>query len=797
MENAMRKVAMLLLSLVFLASPAAADDGADEKSPAAESFREGYWQETGAGALDRALEHYAKALAAEGSAAVKARTLYRTAVVLQRMGRTTEAVRTLERLAKEFPDATGVLADAKRRLDEWSAVDLRTSFEDWYRRYQFTPEFQAKVLDLIRALGSRDGATANGAQRELLTIGAPALPALRMHLGTENVVLRRRVVVVLLLLGEVPPAGPLVDSSEWTNDGDAWKNLMKAAPEVRAARRQELASMPGPQAAAARAALGGRDAMIEALAREDLGRYAWHVVQAVVAAPWEPALVDRLEAVMLDPKTPESAAKALFQSLLIGATVPPARVLSWVPRVPAHLLQDLYKFLAERDRGYPPEAWRDLAAFLIEKPGEPHNLYGVQALLRVLEAAPEGVDVSPAGDAVMRQGFRSWPSATPRNVDVAFDVARRAEDEQVAGAAWSALTNYQRPGTFDRYVTLAEGAALPAVRRAAVQQVGRTTDAKSMDGTFALLARLGSSLLRTQLVEGLQQAARSQALPLRAEHFRALGEARYAIAHNLVMFPGGLEVLIDAVLEDPTSIGTDPFRGKYDLSEFGIGARVHERWSAWTPEQRIAAANGLLPWIGYYGTPSGLAFVRERLAAPTEDAAVKEALVVEIRKAGALTFGDLRASFDLSSPDQAAKAAPHLQAIELGTEEYAAFRDAALRSPGLFIPFLALLDTVAPDALESSDAGVRRAVLNAMSTRQDPRYLPYLKKAATDSSPSVRATVATALGSVYDKEGIVALTRLLDDPTPFVRDAALASLTKIKEIESQKAYWKDFAEKMK
>jgi hypothetical protein len=616
-----------------------------------------------------------------------------------------------------------------------------------------------------------------------------------MHLASENVVLRGRAATLSLLHGEVPPADALLATDTWTPERQALKNLRTAPEDVRRARLGELEAKPGPRAATLRAALGGRDAMIDALAQEELGRYTRDVVYAVLADPYEPALIDRLEAIMLDPKTPETAAKTLLGALTVGTTVPAARVLSWVPRAPAPLQQDLYKHLAERNREYPPEAWRELAAFLAANRGEPHASYGVQALLTVLEDAPEGVDVTAAADVVMQHQFRGWGNPTLRDVEVAFEVARRSEDEQVAGPAWSVVSN-QRPPAFERAVALAEGAASAAVRRAAAFLVGRMTDAERLDEAFALLARLEDSPL--QVVEGLQVAARSQALPLRAGHFRALGEARYPVAHNLLHAPGGLEVLVEAILEDPTSIGTKPFENR-PIRELGIGARIPERWSAWTPEQRVAASQGLLPWLGHYGTPSGRAFVRERLADPNEAAAVKQALVAELREASALTFADLRAAFDLSDPDQAAKAVPHLQAIALGPVEYAAFRDAARRKPELFIPFLSvgLLDAVAPDALEAADAGVRRAALNAMSDRQDPRYLPHLKKAATDASPPVRVTVANALGTVYDKEAIVVLTRLLDDPTPSVRDTALASLAKIKEIESQKAYWKDFTEKMR
>ena len=90
---------------------------------------------------------------AEGPASLKARALYKKAVVLQRIGRTEEAIRTLERLAKEYPGEAAPQADARARLAEWTAVDLKTSFAEWYQRYQYSPEFQAKIVDLVLKLG--------------------------------------------------------------------------------------------------------------------------------------------------------------------------------------------------------------------------------------------------------------------------------------------------------------------------------------------------------------------------------------------------------------------------------------------------------------------------------------------------------------------------------------------------------------------------------------------------------------------------------------------------------------------
>ncbi len=141
---------------------------------------------------------------------MKARALYRKAIVLQRIGKTEEAIRTLERLAKDHPGEAALQTDARARLAEWTAVDLKTSFAEWYQRYQYSPEFQAKIVDLVLKLGSSDGTVIQAASNELLTIGAPAIPALRQHVQSANTQLRYRVVTNLLLLGDVPsPIGTL------------------------------------------------------------------------------------------------------------------------------------------------------------------------------------------------------------------------------------------------------------------------------------------------------------------------------------------------------------------------------------------------------------------------------------------------------------------------------------------------------------------------------------------------------------------------------------------------------------
>ena len=161
----MRRTATMVLVaaiLGLLAAPhARAEDEVTGDSAAEQAFRDAWWAETSAGALDRALDGYRKAIEAEGPTAVRAQALYRMAVVLERIGKTDDAIRALERLAKDFPDEADLQAKARDRLEAWTAVDLRTNFQEWYERYKYSPEFQGRVVELVLKLGTPgDEATA-------------------------------------------------------------------------------------------------------------------------------------------------------------------------------------------------------------------------------------------------------------------------------------------------------------------------------------------------------------------------------------------------------------------------------------------------------------------------------------------------------------------------------------------------------------------------------------------------------------------------------------------------------------
>src|SRR5262245_39254558 len=105
MRNVLRwllAVPVLMALAYAIPSGARADEAPKDDSAASKAYRDAWWAETGGGNLTQALEQYAKAADAEGPANVRARALYRRAVVLQRIGKTEDAVRALERLAKDF-----------------------------------------------------------------------------------------------------------------------------------------------------------------------------------------------------------------------------------------------------------------------------------------------------------------------------------------------------------------------------------------------------------------------------------------------------------------------------------------------------------------------------------------------------------------------------------------------------------------------------------------------------------------------------------------------------------------------
>lgn len=399
---------VVLLASLLASAPARAGDEVREDSPAAEAFRDAWWAETGAGDLDRAVEGYRKAADAKGSDAVRARAVYRMAVVLQRMGRTEDAVHALERLSKEFPGQADLLAKARERLSEWSAGDLKTSFAEWYKRYRYSPAFQAKIVDLVLRLGGADSKARGEASQELLTIGEPALPALRAQAGSANTYLRTSAVGLILQLGDLPPAETLFASDAWTRSADFWTRLMalEPGPERQAYARAAAAEAKDPRAAWVAAAVTGPFAVLKVLAAAHPTNEADpnSLVYALVRGPDARAHRAALHALVLDgrvdAKVRYEVAEALASWRRAGDAQDPLalrdeEILAWA-RSPEARVRGVAWSLLAAGCVTSPEVLQAAAARLQADPG-PQGEGGplVPAVLGGLRVAAPGLDTGP------------------------------------------------------------------------------------------------------------------------------------------------------------------------------------------------------------------------------------------------------------------------------------------------------------------------------------------------------------------------------------------------------------------
>ena len=419
------------LLLLLCAAPLRADEGEQEDSQAATLFRDAWWAETGSGALDKAAEGYKQAVAAKGSDTIRARSLYRLAVVLQRMGKTEDGVRALERLAKEFPSETALLAKSKERLDEWTAEDLRTSFGDWYKRYQYSPAFQAKIVDLILKLGGADAASKVTARNELLTIGEPALPALREHADSSNVQLRYSVLDLMLELGVLPEPQRLVKWGGWKHKREFWTLLRASTGSEREAYRKAAAQAQGDYRFRWIAAcLEGTDAVLDLAAKETTDTAGLGLAELGPGAVFlegrpSPAVFSRLRAMVddqaVDAMTRGWIARQLFERWFhrdkyeepdpTGLTT--QALAGWIgdPALGGALLPSM------RSGSIPaPELWKAAADALLAVPGDraPKDL--LAAMSGQLRLAPPEADLARAIEAYAHvlkatgsDNFDTWP----------------------------------------------------------------------------------------------------------------------------------------------------------------------------------------------------------------------------------------------------------------------------------------------------------------------------------------------------------------------------------------------------
>lgn len=301
--------------LLFVALFPALALAQDRRTAAEELFEKAWWEETASGALDKALDGYRKAADAEGPATIRARSLYRAAIVEQRLGRTDAAVALLERLSKDFASETDLLKEAKSRLQEWTAVDLRKSFSDWYRSYVYSPEFQSRVVDLVLRLGTAKSEDINEVRSQLLTIGEASVPALQEALRSSNVQLCQRATELLLDLGVVPPTEALIRYPTWCFGSTRWLVIYKADEATRKGVREE-AKGDEPVARGLRAVATSPDDVL-ALVVSESNRTTQYLLSLLHRNSGE-AVRKRVEGLILEPSVPDHVVSYLRQALPHG-----------------------------------------------------------------------------------------------------------------------------------------------------------------------------------------------------------------------------------------------------------------------------------------------------------------------------------------------------------------------------------------------------------------------------------------------------------------------------------------------
>jgi len=84
-------------------------------------------------------------------------------------------------------------------------------------------------------------------------------------------------------------------------------------------------------------------------------------------------------------------------------------------------------------------------------------------------------------------------------------------------------------------------------------------------------------------------------------------------------------------------------------------------------------------------------------------------------------------------------------------------------------------------AASSSDPEMRRAVVSALASIEDPASVPALLPLLTDPDPEIRRDVIEALGEMNAQQAKPAITRALDDKVPEVRKAAVEALAELED----------------
>jgi len=836
-------LAAALLAFAFLPAALAGDEPAGD-SPAEQAYRDAWWAETSAGALDRALEGYRKAVDAEGPEAVRAQALYRMAVVLERIGKTDEAIRALERLAKDFAAETDLLAQARDRLEAWTAVDLRTGFDEWYRRYQYSPEFQARVVELVLKMSAAKPEDVQSIKQELLTIGAPAIPALKAHLDSSNQELRSRCVDLLLKLGEIPPVRHLLETDLWyrtaAGGADNWRALLTAPEDARERLRVELDATgdDGDLARAIRSILDGRQGWaraVEILTNSNL-------VSAVLSADPGEEVLKQLWALVgeMDPESTGSLAGRLLQS----GRVPNDVALAWLD-LPL-VRQDVARRIWE-GRLCDPSAWRAVVDAMDALPVDDDDQSLLfSALAGALRDAPADADVTPAVRAFERvaparkvrlssgrSGRRAqtppgtWSTFLEATVDLTRD----------PGIAYEALKSWldlhkEDADVSRRLVAWARAKASLELTFPAAAYAGQHATEATLDDVLDALPTLDAETAG-RLLAGLQQNRFFNALPWTDErvlklhaYAQALEEQAASTDEASSLFrtlhavPDRVDQLARLFLDAPRRVWLHALDSQTSattryLQDEALREKIRSgfvsRWPRWSPEQRLAAVRFLPAWTQGLRDDEFVAFLRAELRVPTDARGIKaredpEHLVrlAIFRLLPSCDMVDLRAVFQITKPD-GALAAWAEDKIPLTAETYDAL-GAARRSDDFDARYAFYMRWVnqgpaevqpraARDMLNDESPRIRMAGVSKLGSFRSGDDVRRFEKALGDPDAGVRYEAATALAGAYDRQAIEALVKALDDPVPTVRDRVLLTLEAIKQIEEKKEYWKEFIDK--
>lgn len=824
----MRPLLLALMLLCAFAAPLSAEEEPAGDTPAEKAYRDAWWAETAGGDLTKAIDLYGQSVGAEGPASVKARALYRQAVVLQRLGRTEQAIAALERLAKEHPGETALQADARARLAEWTAVDLRTGFPEWYRRFQYGPEFQAKVVDLVLKLGVQAEEDVRSAERELITIGEPAVAALRAHLASRNGTLRRNAVEVLLKLGVVPDEIVTADPT-WANEQDCWTPILALSSERRNALRARLPETHYPPLAAA---LGEPAQLLEWLAaKPEDGGYPYPLLGAfLAAAPADSPLADRLLAVTLDERSALHTRYEIGAWLVRNGRVDAALMRRWndaglsgLVRANAQVAsiwtadQAWEELLRRADRANPRDhltalervlarvAWpaaRDQAVEAFAKAWIPARNGGWQPkpTPRLLEVVGLAID-RRSEPAALESMLGFWRQSAREIVDEPLQQARRwlgqglpaqARDglqkfwfENVQGADVEAVVDYLVDPAVplgelgQRWQQFFQGRGPPFEASIAVLRsptlLQRFLDRVPKQGEDGLLRPLGGVLV--------QSATGQDLAPALVERQLAAPE-RFPVA-ALLRLQAGVVQWMDR-------------QGR--LGEWRAAWR--ERWPTWTKEQRGAALEALTS-LQPQQDEELAAFLRTRLAArPWEFDPDYRGVVLTMLPSIDLAL--LAACYDLSVPAEADQAvgwltrAPHTPSLQGSPDAFRALR-VAFRPDGpwadqasrVFERFDELKRPLAELLLAHQDGNTREHAVTLLNQRSSPDDADLWARALHDPHVDVRVMAAKGIERVPTPATLKALVAALDDPHPDVRAAALASLDAIQRMEDLKARWKE------